>query len=203
MTRGRTGTWLLGASLYLSMGLVAEAQQIGASTSPVTPNARAADGKLFVDSQHVAGTDFAGYRTFAWIPRDATLESPVLYQVPELKDWISRGVEQALIDKGYSETTFGDADFTLAYAVSVRDVSVMKKRRVRVSHGYSRGRLPRWREVTEFKQMPEGTLILDIVDPDEDAVVWLGRVAGLISGAVTERGVAEAIAAMLAQFPPD
>ena len=190
----------LAAALLTAMAAATAAQQLGASTSRETPGA--AGGKLFIDSRHVEGTDFAGYRTFAWIPRDTTLDSPVLYQVPQLRDWIRDGVERALTARGFSETSYGDADFTLTYQVSVREVSVVRKRRFRTSHGYRRDRLPGWREVTEVKSTPEGTLILDVVDPDEDAVVWLGRVAGLISGAVTERGVARAIDELLEQFPP-
>ena len=199
----RNATGLAAALLIASTGQeIASAQTLDASRLRDTPDQRAADDKLFIDSRHLGGTDFAGYRTFAWIPRDTTLDSPVLYQLPQLRDWIRDGVERARTARGYRKTSYGEADFTMTYQVSVRDVSVLRKRRFRMSHGYRRDRLPGWREVTEVRTMPEGTLILDVVDPDEDAVVWLGRVAGLISGAVTERGVADAVAELLDRFPP-
>ena len=180
----------------------ASAQPLDASRFKDTPDQRTADDKLFIDARHIAGTDFTGYRTFAWIPRDTTLDSPVLYQLPQLRDWIRDGVERALTARGFRKASYGEADFTVTYQVSVRDVSVLRKRRFRMSHGYRRDRMPGWREVTEVRSMPEGTLILDVVDPDEDVVVWLGRVAGLISGAVTERGVGDAVAELLDRFPP-
>lgn len=191
------------AILGIGLADVAWAQDLGTSTFNRTPRQRQADDKLFIDTRHADGVSFGEYRTFAWIPVDETLRSPVLYQHPQLKDWIRNGVDEALAAGGFSTTSYGDADFTLAYQVSIREVSVLRKHRFReASHSFSRGRIPRWREITQVEQMPEGTLLLEIVDPDEDAVVWMGRVAGLIADDVTDRGVAEAIAELLQRFPP-
>ena len=156
---------------------------------------------------HVIARDeaggFARYRTWAWIPMDETLASPLLYRNRDLQGWIKGSVERSLAAKGYQSTTYGDADFSVAYQVSVRDVSVVRKQRFRgFSPGYRRDRLPRWREVTRIEEMPEGTLILDVVDPDLDAVVWSGSVSGLVTGEVTEAGVAAAVDALLARYPP-
>jgi hypothetical protein len=205
MNRTGSATRLLLAVLVLGLGPAgaAGAQEPAGASQARTPRQRLADDKLFIETRHGEAGGFARYRTWAWIPMDETLASPLLYRNRDLQGWIKGGVERSLAAKGYQSTTYGDADFSVAYQVSVRDVSVVRKQRFRgFSHGYRRDRLARWREVTRIEEMPEGTLILDVVDPDLDAVVWSGSVSGLVTGEVTEAGVAAAVDALLARYPP-
>ena len=195
----RAFTALLGICLVCSV----QAQELGTSTKAKTDRQRRADEKLFVDTRHTPGVAFDQYRSWAWIPMDETLGNPLLYEAPHVQGWIKRGVERALEAKGYQETSYGDADFSIAYTVTVRDVAVIRKHRFRGwSHGYNRSQVPRWKEISTVEEMPEGTVILDFVDLDLDHVVWIGRVSGLIQGKGSERGVSKALAALLERFPP-
>ena len=80
---------------------------------------------------------------------------------------------------GFTKTDFGKSDFGIAYTVSMKDVSVVSKHR---NFGFSHrfGRPMAWREMTRVDQLPEGTLVLDVIDPDLDRVVWSGRVSAIL-----------------------
>ena len=192
------GTRLLGAGCAIGLLAAAEAQ----TTSVRLPVDGVSDKKLFISSRHAPDTDFSAYRTWAWAAVDEGERNPVLTRNPALQGWIENGIEAALTAKGYPKTGIGEADLVVSYEVSVQDVSVLQTRRFRPSHGYTRGSLQGFQEVTASDTVPEGTLTLDLIDPRGRQVVWLGRVSALVADAVTDRGIARAAAELLERFPP-
>lgn len=139
-----------------------------------------------VRSDYEPATDFAAYRTYAWLPQTPTA------QVDELViGRIQRAVDAALDAKGLRPVSADEADLMVNQSVSVTE-------KLRVSDPYY--------SYEPYELYREGTLVIDLVDAETRQLVWRGtgqtRLAELKTPEEREERVRRVVEAILARFPP-
>jgi len=180
--------------LWLGVVLAAIAACAAGPTAP----------KLFIETRHEDDIAFERYTTYAWVADERDWVNPAFLAYPELPGLIGAAVDRELAAKGFEKRVAGDADFLVAMSASVQDVTVVSKHRYGGwSHGYDRTALPNLDTATRLDKMPEGTLILEVVDVASEGVVWQCRAAGVVTHRESlARAVNIAVARMLETFPP-
>jgi hypothetical protein len=156
-----------------------------------------------VDVDYDQAKDFSGYRTFTWFPRAQPQTGDYRIDDPLLEQRIREAVEQQLQARGFRKVEDVAPDFYVTYHLSIEqklDVYTVN-RGYYGPYGYYVG----WPE-TEVRQYDEGTLVIDIADQREKKVVWRGLAVGRVRQHATPeertQAVNEAVAAILAKFPP-
>jgi hypothetical protein len=143
--------------------------------------------------------DFARYRTFAFFP-DRTLDDPSL-RVP-----FERAIAEALEAKGFRRLPDGEApDLRVAIRGSVDRRSEIEMATYGLGlYGSAAGgatvdRVP-------VREVPVGTVVVDLVDARKDALVWQGIVAAALLPSPTpsdrERNIGRAVRKLFSGFPP-
>ncbi|MFQ6112719.1 MAG: DUF4136 domain-containing protein [bacterium] len=152
---------------------------------------------ITVKSDYDRQVNFANYQTFKWMPYPAKAGKSTVAKNSLLDKRIRRAVERELSAKGYEIVQTGKADAALAYHTAVRqkvDVSG-------VGYGYWRG-WPRGRRVY-VHSYKEGTLVVDIVDPDLKQLIWRGLATDVVDDPEeSEEKINEAVKKILERFPP-
>lgn len=142
--------------------------------------------------------DFSQLRTFDWMP-----EQPVTIPDPRREQAVRDEFVAALEARGFKKVSH-DADFLLVmYAGAEARLQVD-------AFGYGYG--PRstfwgptagWVEANVYR---DGTLILDVVNPETDELAWRGTAQGVLDASMNPQQrrelVAKAIDKMLKKFPP-
>lgn len=151
---------------------------------------------ISVKSDYDHEVDFTKYRTFKWMPFPKKRPKNTVKPNSILDKRIRRAVNSQLEARGYEIKATGRTDALLAYHVGVKqkiDVS-------RVDYGYWRG-WPRHRVYAH--RYKEGTLIVDLVDPELKQLVWRGWAVGAVGNFdESEKKINEAVAKILEEFPP-
>ncbi len=158
-------------------------------------------GFVGCSSSHVASdydreVDFASLKTFGWMSR--TEESAALVRNTLLEKRIRNAVDQVLTSEGYQQETIGNPDFLIAYHTGVADKIDI------TSYGY--GYWPRYYGHGSFDllQYKEGTVVLDIIEPESNQLVWRGWYVGAIADReISEEKIYTAVKHILEEFPPD
>ncbi|WP_018477931.1 DUF4136 domain-containing protein [Pontibacter roseus] len=130
-------------------------------------------------------------RTYSWYQPKPT--APATYgkdYSPELHQHLTKAIEAELAEKGYRKTSV-NPDLLLAYDVSVsvpveKDVPELYGNGFGYSYAYMGGyrytygntQMPGYRAVDLFK---EGTVIVDLIDPKTNQLLWRGWTEGAIS----------------------
>jgi Domain of unknown function (DUF4136) len=136
--------------------------------------------------------DFSRYRTFRWAPTEKGSD----YRTGDrslLDARIRRNVNTELQARGMEYREDGNADLLLVYRVSSR-----RRADVYRTSGY-------WRpygRVVDVEHYREGTLLLMMVDPKHDQVVWEGAAVAAIRAGEGEEQVTKAVQKVLEDFPP-
>jgi hypothetical protein len=152
---------------------------------------------ITVKSDYDREVNFATYRTLKWMPNPPKGAKSTVAKNSLLDKRVRRSVERELRAKGYEIKEAGRTDALLAYHVGVKqkvDVS-------RVGYGHWR-RWPRGQRVyvTRYK---EGTLILDIVDPEMKQLIWRGWATRVVGDPEeSEEKINESVKKILEKFPP-
>lgn len=180
--------------LWLAATLLALA---GCTTNSAAP-------KLFLETRLDDDVAFHRYATYAWTTDEREWVNPVFLQYPELPGLIGKAVDRELAAKGFEKRVVGEVDFLVAMSASVQDVTVISRHRYGGwSHGYDRTSLTSAGAATRLDKLPEGTLILEVVDVASEGVVWQCQAAGVVTRRESlERAVDTAVARMLETFPP-
>jgi len=158
--------------------------------------------------------DFAAYRSYAWISDHPLIVAEGTTEVvnPLTEGRVIAAVERELLVKGYTKVAVGGpADFVLSFTIGTRE-------RIRTDSypdpyfRYSRDwYYPRWRHWhyydvrTVTRTYTEGTLAIDIFDGEQKIPVWHGWATRLVRGSDIrdpEAAINEAVAAIMANFPP-
>jgi len=156
-----------------------------------------------VKSDYKAGADFTKYHTFAVmpLPQQAPAQDPgaVVRLAPPAKE----AVTEALTAKGLSEAPADRADL----AVNLRGQSLPKVY-VR-DYGYSYPVMTRYGMVnvvhnpyTDVSTTTERKLIIELLDNKAKEVVWVGWFTKESTAQVTPEALREAVAKVLAEYPP-
>lgn len=133
-------------------------------------------------------------KTFDWAPqkdhgpRDAMMMNEIMDRR------IQRAIERELEAKGYRRAEGRRPDFLVAFQYSI-------DQRIEV-HDYGYGWRRGWmgRQVYTYR---EGTLLVDIVDREENQLIWRGRAEGAINDPdQAEEKIAQAVKKLMERYPP-
>ena len=156
--------------------------------------------------------DFSSWRTYAWYPGEAAETGDPRLDNPLLHARVEAAVDRTLGERGYTKKQGGTPDFYVRNHLSTEqrlDIRTMNRSYVGGPHGRGWDGAG-WGGVgwtdTHVQQYEEGTLVIDFVDASLGRLVWRGSGTRRLSrnpepDRVTER-VNEAVAEVLAQFPP-
>jgi hypothetical protein len=143
--------------------------------------------------------DFAGYRTFDFLPKSRPMAQSGPLLNPFMEKRIEEAIETELTAKGYSKDSGGRPNFLIAIHAGARN-------RVNVTDfGYHYGPRGRWgRRHLEVNTYKEGTLILDFVDPKLEQLIWRGWAVGALANPdKVEEQIVETVKKILEEFPPE
>jgi hypothetical protein len=150
--------------------------------------------------------DFVAYRTFDWLapPRVERSEGaidPFAYN-SLLDKRIRRAVEQELGSLGYRKSNSGSADLRLNYHVILKKELVASATSFGHLHHHGHGGALGGFGV-DVRQFQKGTIIIDLLDPELDQLVWRGWAVGRNrDGNYDDREVRRAVHEILRRFPP-
>ena len=144
------------------------------------------------NSVTVTGANTLNYKTYAWFQDQPV--APIAYDedyTGSLNNHIRQAVEEVLQKNGFTKATNGTPDVLVAYDVSVsvpeeKDIANNYIKGFGYSYAYMSGyrhnygneQLPGYRAVDLYKS---GTLIIDLVNPKTNELVWRGWTEGAIS----------------------
>jgi len=143
--------------------------------------------------------NFSRWRTWAWAPQPVGKASASLYDTR-----IRRSAEAALTARGYEQVEPDDADFLLAYRVTIttqQDIVVWDD----PGTGYRWRR--NWRPVhTSVHHYKVGTCIINVVQAATGNIAWQGwaeaEVHNSTSPELRDKRIDQAVRETLERFPP-
>jgi hypothetical protein len=150
--------------------------------------------------------DFTTLRTYAW-GKSAEPDDP-RGNDSLIEGRVRTAVDRELAARGYALEQGGSVDFVVSYFAAVES-----KLDVRVLNDYY-GYRPGWGSYdygagsrTYVREYDQGTLVLDIANPDTSKLYWRGTAQTEVTDAATpaesEAIINEAVTKMLERFPPD
>lgn len=167
-----------------------------------------------VDSDYTPDTDFAAFKTYRWYSAELRDPAALEFLGGDIFDRrVRTAINAELQAKGYVLQQEGEVDFKINYGVLTED-----RQDIRTYNTYG-GYAPGWgygggygygglgttsTQVINYKQ---GQLIIDIIDPTQEVLVWRGTAEGRIpkneSAEKREEGTRELVAKILSNFPPE
>jgi len=157
---------------------------------------------LSVSSHVEPGLDFSQYSTFDWGEPDALpVSDPRLAGDPNFNDWVQGAVERNLARKGLMLAPEGtDADLQVHYHAHISDRIDLST--IDQDFGFCTGEGCQ----PEVEVYEAGTLVIDIVDPRTQRILWRGWAQGSVEDELDnpdamEATIENAVARMLALFP--
>ena len=154
---------------------------------------------LSVNSYLQRGIDVRQYRTFAWGPVDALhTGDPRLDNNEFFDEWVRGDIRAQLAARGYEEITSGAPDLLVHYHANVtQEIDVRE-----VDREY------RYCEEADCRPYvyEAGSLLVDLMDPRTNKVVWRGWAKGGIEGVIDnqrwmEERVDEVVARIFESLP--
>lgn len=110
-------------------------------------------------------------------------------------------VERDLASKGYFKTTGGDPELLVTYELVITDKEDV------ITHNYDYWRGAPSETYVDVSVYREGTLVVDIVDPAQNRVIFRGWATGVVQGELSpeqsEALINRAISKILGKFPPN
>lgn len=154
---------------------------------------------VHVNSYLERGRDLGGYHTFDWGPADAlSTGDPRLENNRFFDERVRSQAERLLGSRGFEKVTSGTPDLLIHYHVNITQ-------EVHVSHR-DRGD----RERGGFDRDPyvsdAGTLVIDLIDPRTETLIWRGWATGSMEGAIDDQAwmearIDEAVTRILERLP--
>lgn len=186
-----TAIWLL-ASVFLSAVLAG-------CSSPVD-----------INTDYTPETDFSAYKTYRWLNAEPREPGSLEVVGGDIFDKRMRHhVDRVLADKGFTKLDSGPVDFKVNYDVLTEERQDIRTYNTGGYAGYGRGYYgyggmsTTETRVTNYTQ---GTVILDIIQADDNLLVWRGTVDGRVTKDKTpeerEAGFEKVVGQLLANFPP-
>ena len=151
-------------------------------------------------------------KTYRWYDRKPSEASRKVNEI--VRDYIKVAIDRELQAKSLSEKTQGDVDLYLNFSVTAEMQVNVKEHNVYsgVADGYTWRRYGGFQsevkteQKTDYVYHKEGTLIIDMIDPVTDKLIWRGiarkRISRDLNQQQRQRVIDEAVAAVLAEFPP-
>ncbi len=153
-----------------------------------------------IDSYLERGADVRRYRTYSWGEADVQATGdPRLDNNRFFSERVQRAVEAGLAAKGFEKVTTGSADAVLRYHARVNQ---------RVQRSDSDRQYGRCEDADCGPFVYDaGTLLIDVIDPWTQRVVWRGWAETTFDGVIDnqdwmEQRIDEAVRKILARLPP-
>jgi len=164
---------------------------------------------ITVQSDYAPEVDFSALHTFAWLPPAHAPGADPRVRSSILAGRVRRAAVADLKAKGYVEVApNAEPDFYVAYRAAVDDkINVRSTPTYYGYHGWWGSPVAMGSQTT-VHQYELGTLIIDIVDRERDDLIWRGsgqaklRKSDKRSSAERDRDMADAVKAILEDFPP-
>lgn len=173
----------------------------------------AACSTVSVSSDYTPETDFAAFKTYKWYHTKLRDPESLQYLGGDIFDQrVRHAINTVLQSKGFVLVEDGPADFKVNYDVLTED-----RQDIRTYNTYG-GYAPGWgyypygyggvgtttTQVVDYKQ---GQLIIDVLEPEKNLLVWRGTADGRIpkkneSPQKREEATFNIVAKILANFPP-
>jgi hypothetical protein len=148
--------------------------------------------------------DFAGYRTWAWLPRQPAPPRGRGVHDPALDALIRQRVERELAARGYDQVVGDSPDFYVTYSVQIERQARLHSEQHADQMLFSHHNTPSYivsggaRRVRIYE---ESTLVIDVADGKERQLVWRGIRTERVRGSFQPHAGA-AVAEILDSFPP-
>ncbi len=138
--------------------------------------------------------NFANYQTFRWMPYPKKAKRKMVPRNSPLDKSIRQAVEHELKAQGLEMKKSGKVDALLVYHVGTRERVEIQHYGYRYDYWYRRGHMHRFKE---------GSIIIDVVDPEQKQLIWRGSASGVVGHPEgSPEKVDEAIAKVFEQYPP-
>ncbi len=156
---------------------------------------------LSVKTDYDRDVDFQNYESYAWSDREVPEDA--LAQNPLVKRRVQEAVDKTLRAKGYSLVEEEEADFVVVVHAGVKE-------RIRVQDWGRYGWYDPWWGPyggrVEVSHYEEGTLVIDVVDAEQEELVWRGMGTGIVKRRVNpekmQQEINEDVEKILSDFPP-
>lgn len=161
-------------------------------------------GGLRVDTDYDTKYDYAGLKKYAWLDIDKNEEGNVLTLMPDLYERARIAVNRSFKAKGYKLAINEEPDFLVDVYLGIEEIKDVVDNRP-IGRGSRGGDL-------DFSEniVREGTLIVDIITPDETYVIWRGVGMDEVSDPdehekkeAKQQRVDHILYEVLKEFPPD
>lgn len=173
--------------------------------------AACSSNKLSVKSDY-RGVAFDTLQSYRWYDKAQPEDDKKIGEL--VRDTVKDAVDRELASKGLSKQPDGDVDFYVNFTITAETRVNIKEYNVYsgISEGFNWRRdtgfesAMRSEEKTDFVYYREGSLVIDIIDPDSDKLIWRGvaskRLTGDLDREQRHKLINQAVAAVLANFPP-
>ena len=163
-----------------------------------------------ISSDYDASTNFAGLKTYNWIPEPQKVSGDPKIDAPFIERRIRDAVDNQLAAQGYDKRSSDAPDFLVGYHVALEKklaVTTMNEYYGVVVGPRWHHSTPRWYgSETYVYDYDEGSLVLDIIEGGSRKLIWRGfalaRVDTTASAERKTKRINEAVKRILAQFPP-
>ena len=186
--------------------------------------------KLNISTDYSDETDFSNYQFYRWYIIEDDKKAKEKHAASGIMDnRIRTNIEEQLAAKGMSKNENGKANFFVNYSVTTVDEVDVEQYNTYSGYsrnyswygggygygyrsGYHRGGVTMTMtgipsEETEIQRYKKGTLIVDIIDPIEDTLVWRGAANGRLpekklSKKELDTAVSSIVTQLMENFPP-
>ena len=165
--------------------------------------------QLQTGSEIDSATDFTELKTFGWLHDVDKAAEDVRLNDPNLRKTVRTAVEQSLLSKGYEQVDRKQADFLVAWFGAIEK----KIKKENIDHFYApygygtmyRNPALNTESPRQILEYEEGTIIIDIVDPETKRLIWRGSGSGRIQEGQPEqtalRNLNRSVTKIIEPFP--
>ncbi len=165
-----------------------------------------------VNTDYNPAYDFTKLKTYAWLNNGKAPASDIRINNDFVVERVQTEVERTLAARGYTKTSSASADFMVSWLGAI-DKKLQMQSIDHLYNPYGYGALVRGpyrggstMETTTSSEYEVGTLIIDILDPAGQKLIWRGTGKDRLNGTgdpekITKR-INEAVTAIMKDFPP-
>jgi hypothetical protein len=165
-----------------------------------------------ITTEHDKAFNFSSLKTYTWLPNPQEYFGDSRIDKAALEALIKTAVDRQLAAKKYVKITSGTPDFHVRYhAITSRDMQIenVSDAHSGMSGDWDDHRLSVYRKgggKSATYSWDKGTLLLDMVNPENNKFFWIGTAAAKIglqdSAEKKAERINRAVSKLLADFPP-
>ena len=154
-------------------------------------------------------TDFTVLKTFSWLHDADKPAEDVRLNDPKVRQTVRTAVEESLVSKGYEKVEREQADFLVTWFGGIEQ----KMKKENIDHFYApygygtlyRNPVMNTESPRTIAEYEKGTIIIDIVDPKRQKLIWRGSGSGRLAEDQPEqtalRNLNRSVTRVLEPFP--